>query len=264
MVNDADRLTIWQQNINKLPTCQHTLLSNDILITHNIDIIALQEPAVIHFNFSIASKDWISIYPSTHSTLPGKTRMLTLIHAAICTDLWEQIDFPSGDITVVKIKGEWSNLSLYNIYNKGKSNETLMALKLFHSIRHNTVNHANADTDHTMWVRDFNQHHPHWDNPNNMRLFTVEAIKDAKSLIETLAMLGLEMALPSCIPTHLHNITKRWLRLDQVFISDHSIELIEVCDTKTHFRSINTDHLPVVMQLNLKIEVTPLSTTCNF
>ena len=240
-----------------MPTCQHTLLSDDILITHNIDIIALQEPAVNHFNFSIASKDWISTYPSTHSTLPGKTRTLMLIHAAICTDLWEQIDFPSGNVTVVKIKGEWGNLTLFNMYNEGKSDETLSALKLFHSTRHKTANHTNADTDHTMWVGDFNQHHPHWDDPNDMRLFTAGALKDAESLIETLATLGLEMALPNGIPTHLHNITKRWLRLDQVFISDHSTELIKVCDTETHFRSINTDHLPIVMQLNLKIELTP-------
>ena len=243
---------------------KHTLLSNNILITHNIDIIALQEPAVNHFNFSIASKDQISIYPSMHSTLPDKTRMLTLICAAICTDLWEQINFPSGIITVVKIKGEWGNLTLYNIYNEGKSDKTLMVLKLFHSTRHNTVNHANMDMDHTMWVGDFNQHHPHWDDLHNMRLFTVEALKDAESLIETLVMLGLKMALPSSIPTHLHNITKRWSRLDQVFISDHSAELIEVCDTETHFQSINMDHLPIVTQLNLKIELTPLSTTHNF
>ena len=72
------------------------------------------------------------------------------------------------------------------------------------------------------------------------------------------------MALPSSILTHLHNVTKNWSRLDQVFISDHSTELIEVCNTKTHFRSINMDHLPIVMQLNLKIELTPLSATCNF
>ena len=85
-----------------------------------------------------------------HSTLPGKTRTLTLIHAAICTDLWEQIDFPSGNVTVIKIKGEWGNLTLLNIYNEGKSDENLMALKLFHSTRHKTVNHANMDTDHTM------------------------------------------------------------------------------------------------------------------
>ena len=156
MVNDANTLTVWQQNVNKSPTCQHTLLSNNILITHNIDIITIQEPVVNHFNFSIALKDWISIYPSMDSTFPGKTRMLTLIHAAICTDLWEQIDFPSGDITVIKIKGEWGNLTLFNIYNEGKSDETLMVLKLFHSTRHNTVNHANADTDHIMWVGDFN------------------------------------------------------------------------------------------------------------
>jgi len=88
---------------------------------------------------------------------------------------------------------------------------------------------------HNIWVGDFNRHHPHWDDRNDERLFTSEALDAANYLIDTVSVLGLEMALPRSIPTHLHNVTKKWSRLDQVFISDHSTELIESCDTETRF-----------------------------
>ena len=52
-----DRLSIWQQNINKSPACQHDIISNNILIRKGINLIALQEPAISGTGFSIASRD---------------------------------------------------------------------------------------------------------------------------------------------------------------------------------------------------------------
>ncbi len=245
------KVVIWQQNINKSPTCQHTLISNNILVNRNISIIALQEPAINAFNYSIASKDWISVYPSTHNTHPDKTRTLTLIHSAIPTDSWEQIDFPSGDVTLVILKGDWGKLVIFNIYNDGRSNETIRKLIHFHSTCPDVMEHTAAGEPHILWLGDFNRHHPHWDDPNDTRLFTKEALKAAEYLIEAVATLGLDLALPSGLPTHLHNVTKKWTRLDQVFISDHSLDLIEGCETVPSFRCIKTDHLPIITKLSL-------------
>ena len=89
-------------------------------------------------------------------------------------------------------------------------------------------------------------------------------MKAATILIEAVASLGLELALPSGIPTHYHNVTKKWSRLDQVFISDHSIDLIETCDTETRFRRVKTDHLPIVTKLNLEVAITQPHATRNF
>jgi hypothetical protein len=75
-------------------------------------------------------------------------------------------------------------------------------------------------------------------------------------LIEATAKAGLELALPSGISTHIHNVTKKWTRLDQVFISDHSLELINVCDVITLKRGINTDHLPILTRLISEASVT--------
>ena len=73
----------------------------------------------------------------------------------------------------------------------------------------------------------------------------------AGKLIEAVVDAGLELALPCGIPTHEHSVTKRWSRLDQVFISDHSGTILILCDTQTDMRGINTDHLPIRTELNL-------------
>lgn len=92
----------------------------------------------------------------------------------------------------------------------------------------------------------------------------MEAMKAATTLIEAIASLGLELALPSGIPTHYHNVTKKWSRLNQVFISDHSTDLLEACDTETRYQGTKTDHLPVVTKLNLAVTITQPSATHNF
>ena len=229
------------------------LISNNILVNHNISIIALQEPAINTFNYSIASKDWISVYPSTHNTHPNKTHTLTLICSAIPTDSWEQIDFPSGDITLLVLQGNWGKLILFNIYNDGESNETIKKLTHFHSTHLDVTKCSEAGEPHILWLGNFNWHHLHWDNPNDTRLFTKGALKVAEHLIEVVAMLGLDLALPSGLPTHLHNVTKKWTRLDQVFISDHSLDLIEGCETIPSFQCIKMDHLPIITKLSLTL-----------
>lgn len=66
-------LAIWQQNLNKSPACQHSLISSGRLAKYNIDIIALQEPSINFLSKTIASRDWIPLYPSTHDKHPEKS-----------------------------------------------------------------------------------------------------------------------------------------------------------------------------------------------
>jgi len=76
-----DKLSIWQQNVNKSPSCQHDIISNKRLVTKGINFIALQEPALSGSGLTIASRDWITIYPSSHTNNPLRTRSITLIRA---------------------------------------------------------------------------------------------------------------------------------------------------------------------------------------
>ena len=261
---DHTNIIIWQQNTNKSPTCQHDLISSKFLISTGANIIALQEPAINQFNKTIATKDWIPLYPSTHNEHPEQTRSVILISAALTSDSWQQLDFPSGDVTVIQVKDTWGKLTLFNIYNDGQHNDTINLLSDYHHKNANAIESPTSVNTHCIWMGDFNRHHPYWDNPDDMRLFTKAALKAAESLIEAVAEAGLEMTLPSCTPTHQHNVSKCWTRLDNVFISDHSLDAVLSCDTIPEQRGTCTDHLPVLTKLDLNTTVLPPRTTHNF
>jgi len=53
---------------------------------------------------------------------------------------------------------------------------------------------------------------PLWDNDEDERLFTPEAMRDAETLIRMLADEGIVMALPKGIPTLKHMATNLYLR----------------------------------------------------
>jgi hypothetical protein len=78
----------------------------------------------------------------------------------------------------------------------------------YHHRHSEALEHATAGEAHTIWIRDFNRHHPLWVSPTDTRLFTNEATKAAEKLIEAVMDAGLVLALPNGIPTHEHNVTK--------------------------------------------------------
>ena len=250
----TDRIAVWQQNVNKSRICQHGLVSNNELIRKGINIIALQEPSIDANGYMLASRDWVPIYPTLHWKSNAATRAVTLIRESIKSDTWKQIDFPSCDVVVIQISGEWGKLTIANIYNDCHNNETVRLLKDFHNRNQAEITQTTSGAAHTLWVGDFNRHHPYWDNPNDGQLFTNEATDAAERLIEAVADIGLELALPSGILTHRHCVMKLWSRLDQVFISDCSINALISCETLPDHWGINTDHLPILMVLNLKAE----------
>ena len=117
---------------------------------------------------------------------------------------------------------------------------------------------------HTIWLGDFNRHHPYWDRPENNRLFTKDACKAAEILLKAVADLGMDMTLAKGMLTHQHNITKRWSRLDQVFMMEHTMEAVIVCDTAPEERGINTDHLPIMTVIDMELTKAPTQVTRNF
>ena len=257
-------VAIWQQNVNKSRICQHNLISNNELVRKGINIIALQEPAIDANGYTLASKDWTTIYPTLHGKTDKGTRAVMFIRASLESDSWRQLDFPSNDVTVIQITGEWGKLTIVNVYNDCHNDETIHLLKDFHSRNRTELSQVNSNAAHVLWLGDFNRHHPYWDDPRDTRLFTGDATEAAEKLIEALADTGLELALPSGIPTHKHNVTKLWSRLDQVFVSDHSENIVTSCDTQPDHWGINTDHLPILTELNLKAHVAENVEILNF
>ena len=93
------------------------------------------------------------------------------------------------------------------------------------------------------------------------RLFTNEAIKSAEKLISLVADAGLELALPPQMTTHKHNVTKKWSRLDQVFLSEHMMDSLVSCYANRREPGVNTDHLPILTMLNMAVTHTPVKTS---
>ena len=259
-------ITIWQQNVNKSQTGQHDLISSGKLSYAGIDIVALQEPAMNFLGKTIAAKDWIPIYPSTHEKEPGKTRSLMLISATLPTENWEQVEFPSGNVTVLRMTGDWGKMMIFNIYNDCLHDRTIHELTKFYRNNHGTLigNDEPANAAHVVWVGDFNRHRPAWDRPEDSRLFTRDALDAAETLIRATTELRLDMALPAGIPTHQHYVTKRWSRLDQVFVMENTIDTIIACEAKANNKGLNTDHLPIVTRLDVSMGRTLETITNNY
>ena len=259
-----ETLHIWQENVNKSRTCQHDLISSTALARRGIDIVALQEPAISSFGTTIASREGIPIYPSMHSKEPSKIHSVLLLRSNLLTENWKQVDFPSGDVTVVQLNGKQGKLTLFNVYNDCEKNNTVQALETF---THSLIAHIDCNSklfNAIIWLGDFNRHHLHWDNLADTRLFTRSAIDNAELLISAVAGLGLDLALPPGIPTHLHSISKKWTRLDQVFISEDYMEAIITCDALVNTPGINTSHLPIFTTLDLSIARAPSAPPRNF
>jgi ribonuclease HI/exonuclease III len=260
----TENIKIWQQNVNKSRACQHSLISSNHLVREGINFIALQEPVIDPQGFTIAARDWTPIYPSQHLKTDKTSRAITFVRADLSSDSWKQMDFPSADVVAIQLKGLWGKLTIVNIYNDGGNDETVRLLSEFHHKNRNELERSDTGEAHVLWLGDFNRHHPYWDDPNDGRLFTKDAVNAAEKLIEAIADAGLELALPSGIPTHRHNVTKKWSRLDQVFITDHSENTLITCDTQPDQWGINTDHLPILTALNLRTAVVEADEIPNF
>jgi len=233
-------------------------------MTMNIDVIALQEPAIINANCSIAARDWILVYPTLHLSNPEKMRSLMLINVQISMDSWNQLNFPLSNVTVIQFRSKWGKLMIFNVYNEGESNNTINLLTRYHRDNCPNLEQSQIGNAHIIWLGDFNRHHPCWDDPSDLRLFTDNALAVAEILIEAVAEAGLEIALPRSTPTHCHSVMKRWSRLDHIFISDDSTDTVVACDALTDHRGINTDHVLVLTELNLGIVINEAKSIPNF
>jgi hypothetical protein len=149
---------IWQQNMNKSRVCQHDLISSAKLARKGIDIVALQEPAINNFGNTIASREWIMVYPTMHGSEPLKTHSLMLVRSNILTKNWKQVDFPSGDVTIVWPSGPWGELTIYNIYNDCDNNDTVHQVEAFNHSQESAPRQeaTNANARHVIWLGDFN------------------------------------------------------------------------------------------------------------
>ncbi|KAJ7173827.1 hypothetical protein C8R46DRAFT_827167, partial [Mycena filopes] len=78
---------------------------------------ALQEPYIGIGGKTRSNSHWHVQYPTLHRDGGGgTTRAVTLVNTAVPTDAWTQLDFPSRDVVVIELRGEFGVLRMVNIY----------------------------------------------------------------------------------------------------------------------------------------------------
>ena len=213
------------------------------------DICIIQEPYIDFNGNSRASRQWSIIYPNTHREHPHSTRSIILINTNLSTDAWKQINFQHPDITAMELHGQFGTLRLINIYNDCKDNNALTHVSNFMCDRDN-LRQAIAPV-HTLWMGDFNRHHPIWDEERNAHLFTNTNLELAQPLLNMLGRHDMKMALPAFLPTLRAHNTGNLTRVDNVFCTESIMDAIIRCNTDSATRPIKTDHFPIITQIDI-------------
>ncbi|KAF8224631.1 DNase I-like protein [Tricholoma matsutake] len=188
---------MWQQNVNKSLESQLDLLES--LRRNKYDMCAIQEPYMDFNGKTCANRNWITIYPNMHQDNPDRTRSVILVNANLLTDAWKQINIEHLDITAIEIKGQFGTLQIINIYNNCNNNNALTHISAY--MRDRERQRHTAGPLHTIWLGDFNRHHPLWDEARNTHLFTTQNLDLTQPLLNMLGRHNMKMVLPPQIPT---------------------------------------------------------------
>jgi hypothetical protein len=252
-----ETVTIWQQNCRKSLDCQLDLVNS--LQNTNANICLIQEPYLDNKRNTRTPPNWTAIYPPDHLLdKEPRTRSVILISPRIGANICTTIPINSPDISAIQIQTTQGSLRIINVYNDITHSKTVHKL---HAWTDNPQEHTSPPTPtfstgpgaHTIWAGDFNRHHPAWDDDDQDQLFTAAAIRDANILLDAVDNAGLTMALPKGTNT-LETTRGNWTRPDNVFLSHDLVDLIVKCDTDPSNRPIVTNHLPIVLELDLGVD----------
>lgn len=258
-----DRLRILQINLNKSEKA-HLDLINSALGKY-WDVILIQEPYLTFLGHIQTPNGFVGIYPTDRlRNQENIVRSVIWINSSLSTNSWKAISIPgNNDLTAVQFRHRNnSKLTIFNIYNDCTHSNTLTHLQQFMNRERNNI--ITNENDHMIWSGDFNRHHPLWDNKEDDRLFTPQALQDAAILIEMVDNEGLDMALPKGEPTLKHMVTKLYSRPDNVWCSTGLMPKILKCEVDPYLQPPCTDHFPIATILEINQERVDPQPTRNF
>src|SRR5882724_7269334 len=113
--------------------------------------------------------------------------------------------------------------------------------------------HDGLHIGNTIWLGDFNLHHPMWDEGRNMHLFTRENLDRSQPLINAIAEFDLQLALLKDVLT-LHMLASgNYTRPNNVFISSSLTDTIVHCKTLPEECLARSDHIPITTHFNIRL-----------
>jgi len=182
---------------------------------------------------------------------------MILVSPRIESSKWMDLRINSPDVTGIQIWAEFGTLRIFNIYNDGDhshSTETLQ--KWYRDPEKVSYPKTPCFTPklpvHTVWLGDFNRHHPMWEEERNHHLFTSEALNKAQPLLNLIAKHRMEMTLPKNMPTLEASNTKNWTRPDNIFMSGKLASGVIRCEADAYRRLPKADHLPIITEIDVE------------
>jgi len=180
-------------------------------------------------------------------------RAIILVNKRLDTDMWSQVDIGSPDMTAVEVSTGRGKVWIVNTYNdigwqQGLLRSTLALQKRVHA--GNPARHM----EHTIWLGDFNLHHLLWDEECNGHLFMRGNLEKSQLLIDALAEFDLQMVLPKYVPTLQALATGNNTRPDNIFMSSPLAGRLVRCVMLPDERPARSDHIPVLMEVDLSLE----------
>jgi exonuclease III len=256
------RLRILQLNLNKSVTAHLDLINRDI--KGEWDIVCIQELHITKYGHIQMPSGFRQVIPSSQDCLGiGKVRSVIWVNHSMNTNNWEIVNIPdTNDITVIKMRGEFGTLAIFNVYNPCNSNNTQNRLDRF--LDRKQAEFYGNENKHIIWSGDFTCHHPMWDWVQDVNLFRGGDRERTDQFIQILADHDMVIALPRDIPTLCHLCSRRYTRPDNVFMTNYTLTYIARCNVEATWRPTNTDHFPVVTILEMPMERTTPMLTQNF
>ena len=102
-----------------------------------------------------------------------------------------------------------------------------------------------------IWLGDFNQHHPLWDEEWNAHLFTTAVLEATQPLLNMITRYNMKMALLKDILMLEASLTKNYTRVDNIFCSTALLNAFITCNTDPQQQPQKTDHMPILSQLEI-------------
>ena len=188
------------------------------------------------------------VYPSNYHLPHDPIRSIALINTNISTDAYCSLDIPHSDISAIRLSGDFSSCSIFNIYNDCTNNNTIHTLNTFLHVEPQSA--LPSPSDCMISAGDFNCHHPLWESDTNHHLLSPPTLLDP--LLDLLTEFDMIQALPPGLPT-LETPNQNWTQPDNFWHTITPHNLIIACNTDPSCRPPKADHLPIITDLDLTI-----------
>ena len=188
------------------------------------------------------------VYPSNYYLPHDPIRSITLINTNISTDAYCSLDIPHSDISAIRLSGDFSSCSIFNIYNDCTNNNTIHTLNTFLHVEPQSA--LPSPSDCMISAGDFNCHHPLWESDTNHHLLSPPTLLDP--LLDLLTEFDMIQALLPGLPT-LETPNQNWTQPDNFWHTITPHNPIIACNTDPSCRPPKADHLPIITDLDLTI-----------